>query len=218
MPPRKPTGQIGATKLEISDGAPVAHWDKIVFPSEKEDIEKKIVGYFYREMLRQGYSILEANQNKESYIDYSLSLPSGKVDLELRELLYRDDEDKPYDSRQIKIMTLSYAQQIYDAVHKKSKHYQQTSAVPIHLLMYVTHWRFVPHEAVIRIAQHLLAETPPIFENVFLLLPFDETEAMVRVLYPSTNPMEGKRIEDFADEWYLNLDPANAQLHTNCAR
>jgi len=61
---------------------------------------------------------------------------------------------------------------------------------------------------VIRLAQHLLQTRRPIFENVFLVLPTDQNEAEVRLLYPSDNPLEGRSLDDLRDHWYLNLDPA----------
>ena len=209
---RKPTGETGPFRVEMNAGEVVGGWAKIPFPSVKADIEKTVVGYFERAMTKNGASIVAARQNAEADFDFTLTLPGGTVDLELREIHYQDGSRRPYESRDIKIKSCTYAEQIRDAVQHKSARYSPNSKVPVHLLLYLTHWRFQPNEVVIRLAQHFFAEQPPIFENVFLLQPLDDRDAEVRVLYPSINPLEGHRLEEFVDHWYLNLDPARANV------
>ncbi|MBV9361973.1 MAG: hypothetical protein JO292_11345 [Betaproteobacteria bacterium] len=208
MSANKPTGQIGPVKVQRTTVAVTSSWDKVHFPAEKTEIEKAIVEYFVRTMSKHGATILAAQANDEANHDFTLQLPGGRTYLELTELQYRDGPGRPYDSRSQRISTFTYAEQIAGAVQRKAERYGRAGSVPIHLLLYITHWRFLPNEIAIRLAQHLLLTRPPLFENVFLLWPTDEKDATVRVLFPADNPLEGHAADEFREHTYLNLDPA----------
>ncbi|HUK10765.1 MAG TPA: hypothetical protein VLX09_23035 [Stellaceae bacterium] len=207
--PKKPTGRVGPIQVTITEGRADLRWENVKFPTEKKDIEQLVVNQFMAAMSRTGAQI-KASQNSEDDLDFTLILPGGKIKLELREAFYGTGANSPpYDSRDMRIKSFSYAEQIVAAVRDKS-HYG--TAMPIHLLLYITHWRFLPSETTIRLAQYLLQQARPMFENVFFLSPIDPGQADLRVLYPSNNPLQGKKPEEFRDQWYLNLDPANWQL------
>jgi hypothetical protein len=135
--------------------------------------------------------------------------------MDLVELLYRDKEGKPYENNDIEIRIFDFAEQIRDTVMRKSQHYGKAGDTPIHLLLYVTHWRFWPSETVIHLVQHFLNQSPPIMEYVFLVLPLTATEGTARVLYPSRDPLEGHAPEDFREAKYLVLDPSKARIVSN---
>jgi hypothetical protein len=215
MAPRKPTGQIGPFTATMHPSGPTGRWDRISFPTSKPEIERLIVDLFLREIRKTDAAIHEVKQNEEDDFDFALVLPGGNVWLDVTEIVYREIPSRPYDSRQIRIDSYPFAEQIRDAVMNKSAHYGKAGTQPIHLLAYITHWRFWPSEVVIRLAQHLLAFSRPIAENVFLSLPLDSTAAAIRVLYPSSDPLEGHDPDEFKDHWSLTLDPANWQLQTD---
>jgi hypothetical protein len=141
--------------------------------------------------------------------------PAGTVYMDLVELFYRDRDAKPYENDDTEIRIFDFAEQIRDTVLKKSQHYGKVGYTPIHLLLYVTHWRFWPAEPVIRLAQHFLNETPPITENVFLVLPLDSGTGTARVLFPSHNPLEGRDPAEFKDGTYLVLNPSKMEVVSN---
>jgi hypothetical protein len=210
--PDKPTGRIGPYRISRGPDGPVGDWVKIQFPKEKENIEQFILELFLSEMRKNGASILSAKKNPENSLDFTLELPGGRVSLELAEIFYRDADGLPYEGEGIRIESYRYAEQIRDAIMKKSARYGKAGTQPIHLLTYITHWRFHAHEVVIRLVQYMLQQSQPIMENVFFLSPLDKTSAVLRVLYPSQNPLESHDINSFRDDWYLTFNPAKWEL------
>jgi hypothetical protein len=210
--PIKPTGRIGPFRVTGGPDGPTGEWAKIQFPTQKEEIEQFVLDLFVTEMRRGGATILKATKNAENNFDFTLELPGGKVFLDLMEIIYRDVQGLPYEGENIRIESYKYAEQIRDAVMAKSENYGRAGTQPIHLLTYITHWRFHAHEVVIRLVQYMLQEYRPIMENVFFLSPLDDKSASLRVLYPSANPLEGHDPNSFKDDWYLTLNPAKTEL------
>ena len=142
-------------------------------------------------------TVINATKNPENDFDFTLELPGGNISLDLTEIIYSDAEGRPYEGENMRIESYKYAEQIRDAVMAKSTHYGRGGTQPIHLLTYITHWRFQAHEVVIRLVQHMLQQSRPIMENVFFLTPLDNKSAVLRVLYPSANPLEGHDLNSF---------------------
>jgi hypothetical protein len=209
---KKPTGNIGPFSATSTPTGVTGAWKKIEFPKDKESIETLIVDMWASATRSAGAKIYEISQNKQNDFDFTLVLPGGTVSMDLVEFIYRDGQGKPYDGDQIEIKSFDYATQLVATVMRKSAHYGNAGAQPIHLLVYITHWRFWSNEVPIRLAQHFLSEIPPIFENVFFIEPFDGKEGNVRVLYPSRNPMEGHSPEEFKDHFSLTLNPGNGEV------
>jgi hypothetical protein len=206
---KKPTGSIGPISVTSTPTGAVGAWNKVEFPKDKEGIEKLVVEMWANATRSAGGTILEIIPNKQNDFDFTLVLPGGKVSMDLVEFIYRDGQGKPYDSDQIEIQSFDYAKQLVATVMEKSAHYGKAGTQSIHLLIYITHWRFWSNEVAIRLAQHFLSESPPIFENVFFVEPLDAIQGNARVLYPSRNPMEGHKPEDFKEHFTLTLNPGN---------
>jgi hypothetical protein len=213
--PKKPTGNIGPFVAKSGPAGVTGGWEKIKFPEDKESIEKFALELWCSEIKKAGGSVRKVAKNPEDHFDFTLELPGGKVYLDLVEFIYRDKEGRPYESDEIEIKVFDFAEQIHDTVLRKSQHYGKVGEVPIHLLLYVTHWRFWPPELVIRLAQHFLSEAPPIMENVFLVLPLDEKAGHARVLYPSRDPLEGHDPNEFKDTVCWILDPSKSECVSN---
>jgi hypothetical protein len=205
--PKKPSGRIGPIQISETSSGPIGEWKEVRFPDQKEEQEQLVLSWFLAEMRRRGAKITNHRRNEENNLDFTLEMPSGPVLLELTEVMYKDQEGEPYKSESARINSYLYAEHIRDAIMKKSYRYGEVYSQPIHLLTYITHWRFYTSEVVIRLAQNMLLHSRPIMENVFFLEPRNETEAYLRVLYPSRNPLNGHSQESFKEHWYLNLHP-----------
>lgn len=214
MAPKKPTGQIGNISF-CQATHPTIEWKLIHFSECKDQIEEKIIDYFVTAGTAAGFKILEVTQNIENDIDFSLTLPGGNIDLELSEIVYSIESGNPYQSRSNQINCVEFSRQIINLITKKSSKYSKNNIRPIDLLLYITHWAFLPNELVIRLAQHELNSIEHIFENVFLLIPLDQKNANLRPLYPSENPLEGRSSEEFQDSTYVNVDPENVSFIKN---
>jgi hypothetical protein len=213
--PKKPTGNVGPVVAKAGSDGVTGGWEKIEFPDDKDSIERLMFDLWATETRKGGGNILKATKNALDDFDFTLELPGGRVHMDLVELFYRDEEGRPYENDNIEIRIYDYAEQIRDTVIKKSQHYGKVGDTPIHLLLYITHWRFWPSEPVIRLAQHFLNKSPPIIENVFLVLPLTATEGTARVLYPSSDPLEGRNPEEFKDATYLVPDLSKALVVSN---
>ena len=213
MSHRKPTGDIGPVGVRVGQEAVKFGWDRIRFTSAKDEIELFVVQKFIDAGLKAGFSFINVEQNKENHFDFTLVLPGGVVYMDLVELIYADEVGNPYTSNNITIMTRDYALQIYETIGKKSKKYSNSGSTPIHLLTYITHWRFLPSEAVIRLVQYMLRGKGMIFEIIFFLAPTNNDHADLRIFFPSLD-------ENFVDfdaseldnHFYLNLNPAKFEL------
>src|ERR1700719_4826933 len=154
MAPNKPTGMVGPLTIRATSDGSSGGWNKIEFPNNKEGIEKLMVEMWASAIRKAGGSIIEIIQNKEDDFDFTLVLPGGTVSLDLVELIYSDGQNKPYEGDGIEIKVHEYAEQIFNLVMKKSGRYGSAGTRPIHLLVYITHWRFWTSEIVIRLAQY----------------------------------------------------------------
>lgn len=209
---KKPTGEIGPVRFSRKpDGANVS-WNTVAFPSRKEDIELLIVRLFHDSLIKEGVREFTYRQNEQKDFDFVLEFADATSYLELREIQYKDIQElqthgPPYRSRKTAIVDLAYAMQIASAVHKKSHQYGRPGKTSVDLLLYITHWRFSPSELVIRLVQYFLLTAPPMFDHVFFIRPINSTEADPRVLFPSRDPLEGHKPEEFINSEYLKLDP-----------
>lgn len=208
----KPTGKTGPIRVQRDENQVTMSWDVIDFPKTKEGIERYIMQQFILAGQQGGFKILGVKQNPENHFDFTLNLPGGEVYIDLMELIYKDEDGNPYDSKNMLIESALYARQIVSLILKKSNKYQSRSETPLHLLTYITHWRFLPNETVIRLVQHKLSKEPHIFENIFYLSLDFGNEPTMRVLFPSNDPLEGQDPSAFQDNKYLNLDPGNWKL------
>ena len=208
----KPTGRIGPFSVTTTPTGAVGAWNAIKFPKSKEEIERFIVDMWASAMRRAGATILKIVPNKQNDFDFTIATPNGPVSMDLVEFIYRDGQGKPYDGETIKIQSADYASQLAETVWKKSAHYGKANSQPIHLLVYVTHWRFWSNEVAIRLTQHRLSEKPPIFETVFFIEPLDEKQGNARILFPSKDPLEGHQPEEFDQHFTITPNPGNWRL------
>jgi hypothetical protein len=212
MPTIKPTGAIGPIKVETSPSGAVATWEKIAFPTSKPEIEQLIIDLFINTFKANGATFLKVQQNDENDFDYMLTIPGWCVYLDLCEFIYFDGQGKPYSEHASKLYSFLLAEQLTDAVIKKSNHYGKSGETPIHLLLYITHWRFLYSEVAIRLAQHFLKNENIVFENVFLLIPIDGKSGELRALFPSIDPLEGHAPSEYNEHFFVNFGPDKFEM------
>jgi hypothetical protein len=209
--PTKPTGETGPLRVTATRDTATLDWEKTKFSSKKNEIEDAIITLFVDAMRKTGATIHSVERNQESDLDYRLRLPGGDIALELTEFVYVDSDGPPYESRNQSISTVCCARQLADRVLSKAARYGD-SKNPSHLLVYVTHWRFVPGDLATAIAQHFLQDQQRFFENVFLLTLLDNETAHVRLLYPVENSLDDRSVEEFQDHSYFVFDPSGFEL------
>ncbi|MEA2759627.1 MAG: hypothetical protein QOH65_2240 [Methylobacteriaceae bacterium] len=190
-------------------------WQTVPFPAEKENIEKDIMRLFCAEWSKQGVLVIWS-KNQEDHFDFTLHLPGGEVFIDLMELMYRTEPGQPYASRELRVDFTKYAKQICEAIENKSRKYGAASQTPIHLLTYITHWRFETTETVLRLVQYYFHTHPHVFENIFFLAPRNRDNANLRVIYPTVPGLfDGFDPSSYVESMYLNFDPAKWELHVS---
>lgn len=194
----------------------ILSWQKIVFPKKKEDIEKYICERFAFHMVKVGATIYSIEQNEENNFDFTLKLPGGTVYLDLVEIIINDSRGSPYSNEQLKISYSDYIDSVLKIVSKKSLKYESKSEIPISLLIYCSHWRFIPNDEIIFILQYIIQNNNYIFENIFIYTPLDDTDGTLTLIHPTdVNKFKNitpEVIEKSRSKFYLNLNPNKFEL------
>ena len=203
---KKPSGTIGQIRAGIIDGQHFAEQQKIIWPSDQKEIERKILGFFVREFEKTGAKFLKIEDGGTEELDFLLTLPGGKAWLELMEVVMPKPRNTPFQSGQQWHEPLIYAENIFKAVEeKKIRKYGLNHETPIDLLLYITHEQYAPNEAAIHALRHFFKENTHPFNYIFLILPFAEDHCDLRVIFNVGHPFEIPPLEELAERKWLSL-------------
>lgn len=213
---KKPTGSIQSLQIStFSDDSTNLQIKIIKFSSDKEEIEKQIVDLFVKTTIKSGFSFLETpKQNKQDDFDFSLTLPGGKVYLELTEFIVKDQEI-PYltssTPRTCGEFHDMFLKTIDNKIKKASKRLEKMTLLkkellPVDLLCYTTHADYNIDDVVVVLLQHTLLNYKNPFENIFLLQPIAFNHAHIRVLQPySDKTIDNNTLVKLRDNQLINL-------------
>jgi len=110
---------------------------------------------------------------------------------------------KPYD----------FAEFILNKILAKSEKYSGVSEASINLLIYITHWAFLPSESVFTLLQLWTVSKLHIFKNIVLYCPIDPSEGIASLIYPT--PVRNRsnfNPEALRNNLVQNLSPTNWKL------
>lgn len=210
---KKPTGNEGWNRIEIrEDGSAELSFDRVSLGEDKADIELNIMVRFTTAMKASG-AAFKWTQNAEYDLDFTLTFEDGTlVDMDLTELILPSPKGAPFSQPNRSRTFGMVADMIEDIVRRKDAHYSP-SGRPKHLLVYTTHWPFMPTWQVLRIVQAAFLRAPPnALENVFFLYNVGEGDSPVP-LYPAVPELVATFDEEGArDVEFVRLDPALATL------
>lgn len=208
MTHKKPSGNIGHFRISVGEKDVKSSRVRIEHSAKKDEIEKYYCERFINAMRKNGTNILGFKQNEEDDFDFTLTMPGGKVSLDLAEVTINQPKISPYKKKDSEIFYKDYIDSVINIVKKKSKRKRyQESKTPIYLLFYCTHWRFTPADAAIVVIQYDLLQLKHTFENIFFYCPLDREEGYVRVLYPTRKEkFDSIDIEEIRNGSYFNLD------------
>lgn len=203
---KKPSGAIGPIRVGIIDGQHCAEQQKVIWPSDQKEIERKILGFFVREFEKTGAKFLKIEDGGTEELDFLLTLPGGKAWLELMEVVIPKPSNTPFQSGQQCHEPLIYAENIFKAVEeKKIRKYGFNHEIPIDLLLYITHEQYAPNEAAIHALRHFFKEKTHPFNYVFLMLPLAEDLSVLHVIFNMNHPFDIPPLEELADRKWLSL-------------
>lgn len=167
---KKPTGNEGFNRVEIKeDGSAELSFSRDSLGDDKPAIEKAIMDRFHAAMTASG-AWFDPVQNGENDLDFTLTFGDGSsVDMDLTELILPAAKGAPFKQPNSARTFGEVADAIEILVRQKDAHYSP-SGRPKHLLVYVTHWPFMPTWQVLQLVQVAFIKAPPIaLENVFFL-------------------------------------------------
>ncbi|MHC2277551.1 hypothetical protein ACVME8_004162 [Bradyrhizobium diazoefficiens] len=219
MGKKKPTGTTGHFRAAVlPEGQTAGDFVKVQFPHGKEEIEKFVFDRYVQAMNSGGSPLLtNITQNPENHFDFTVTIPDGSEHyFDLAEFVLKARNGSPYAEVGGLISHRDVADQLLTLVRNKSDHYAKPGAIPIGLLVYVTHYRFSPSEEAIRLVQHGLKTSPPIMQTVQFVTFRSQDVVHPRMLHPvDGDPLEGHAPETFQDRMYMKLDPSAFELISN---
>ncbi len=186
--PEKSTGEIGATLITSGldgDEARVIH---VELPTNKEELEAYFASRFMEEFNRAllmgpGCTIASIKQNDTTDLDFQIECTGAKY-LELAELNPRSEEFGRAAYRTGRLSVYDYARWIFFRImRKKGKAYGKVAGETF-LLLYSTHWQFLPSERVAECARSHVQTHGCAFAGVFMLLTNGSDLMRIEKLHP----------------------------------
>lgn len=181
---KKPTGKTGSLKSKLTVNGPRHQWEGIKFPETKDEIEAMMMNRFAQSCKPLGLRYEDIRQNAENHFDFSAQKPSGPVYIDLMEAIYQTESGSPYLSKKKMVNVGHYVRQLLSMVLAKSRKYASRGNIPVHLLIYTTHWRFEFNEQVKQLLRFRLMTFPHNFEKVLYIHPKDEINDETAILFP----------------------------------
>lgn len=207
---KKPTGHAGPIKA--SPISVEVEWEKIQFPSTKDEQEKYIAERFIQQANKQRserFRFKNLRQNAQADLDFTVEVAEGDIYLELLEIAPLQQggyetalsSHKPYDM----------AEWIIKQIRKKGT--KQGPGLDRVLLLYWTHWAFALSSTTIALLQYWLLEEDFDYLEILIYEPLDTEEGSISTLVPVPKEhFQGFDPEQYRDNVVLNLDPAKFEL------
>jgi hypothetical protein len=212
--PRKHTGEIGATRLTTGPDGMRAEVMHTHLPSQKEDLESFFATRFRDQFnatkpLGNEIEIAELGQNDTSDLDFKITCPVAEY-LELAELNPRSEEFGRLAYRTGKLDVLVYSKWVYRRIiRKKARHYGAVSNRTM-LLLYITHWQFLPSQRVLECLRSYCHHEGCAFAAVFFLITDGTHLRVIEVLHPYMGPSLALP-KHYSEVTLTNLPPGQYQ-------
>jgi hypothetical protein len=203
---KKPTGFNAITHV-TGIGAEV---QPIVLPNDKEAIEADIVRIFSKNINDPFFKFTNAQQNKPDDFDFTIQTDHGPCYLELAEFAPLSGARGGYESAPNEYGVGDMADKILSVISKKAEHYAGYKKRDLVLLVYITHFAFLPSESVITVVRHELLKMQLPFERVYFFLSIDGETGVVWKLRPSPIEVLGANMTALRLNKITNFDPRNA--------
>ena len=149
---------------------------------------------------------------KEDDFDFELKNAGEERYLELQEIVIPGKKrGPPYAKGEQVIQPGKFAKTILSAVTSKAVKYPSTLSRPLDLLVYVTHWRFLPNKSVLQLVSDGIHKSSHPFKNIYFLNRLNETETQTVNLFPSRDILEGFDRKEAESKALVNFDPASGE-------
>jgi hypothetical protein len=173
--PRKTPGELGVTHLSLAeDGMQTATLVPSNLSTNKEELEllfaSKFVERFNAErLLGAEVDITALRQNDTTDLDFTITCSAADY-LELAELNRRSEEFGREALRTGRFNVYTYARWVWlKLIKSKQKAYGSRTAGRAFLLLYSTHWQFLPTDRVYQCLASVLTHEACTFAGVFVM-------------------------------------------------
>lgn len=215
---KKPTGKMGPYRVTVGEKGKVGgSFEKVSFPTEKDDIESYIVSCFIgsaEKALGQHFFLSNPRKNELDDFDFSVTTPKGEGYLELMEVAPLELHEGGHDAAPNVYNRYEMAQSIHSKVVEKSEKYPRDLSLELFLLLYVTNYKFRLTNTTMKILAYFCHNSSLRFDVILLYTPLDEVEGDVAWIYP----MEEADFEGFDPERYrgvvLSFDSESFEVKT----
>jgi len=209
----KPIGESGPVSVShTADGQTTIEWQKIKYPPEKKDQELAIATSFVCALNVAQVSEWSVAPLKEDDFDFELKNAEEERYLELQEIVIPGKKrGPPYAKGEQVIQVGKFAKTILSAITSKAVRYPSALLRPLDLLVYVTHWRFVPNVSVLQLVSDGIHESSHPFKKIYFLVRLDETEAHMVNLFPSRDLLVGLDRKKAESRSFVNVDPGSGE-------
>jgi hypothetical protein len=189
---RKNTGEIGATRVTAGPEGMRSEIVHTPLPSGKEELERFFAERFTKQFnasqpLGSEVTITGLVQNDTTDLDFTITCAAAEY-LEFVELNPRSEEFGRIAYRTGKLNILTYAKWICNRIiKKKARHYGRLANKMI-LLLYITHWQFLPSQRVFECVRSYFQQVGCPFVAVFLLFTDGGDLRAIEMMYPYIGP------------------------------
>lgn len=210
--PKKPSGEIGVTKITVTSEDQVAEVVSVALPEDKEGLENYFANRFIARLNKDDADATDieiASQNDTTDLDFNITGSPAKY-LELAEIApYSEDVGKSALEGQW-IEVYDFSKWIWQKlILKKQERYGDVCRDTI-LLLYITRWEFFISQTVLHCLIWTMQNKGCQFHKVYLMQSGGEDLDLVYCLYPNNHPADSAR--KFRDNRYLNMKPGTAQI------
>jgi hypothetical protein len=199
----EPTGDIGPIGVTQGENGTEAHWHKLGFPTDKGGQEQFVTRLFVSAIERQESLKFEVEKLPEADHDALLKRDRTEIDLQLMEIVIRPKQGSPYKSTPREYNSGQFADYVIADVKRKL---YAKGARSIWLLLYSTHWRFVPSSHVLYLLNDYFKKNQHAYDRVFAMELLDKNAADVSNIFPT---LQGQKIDAFPKP--RNVQEARAQ-------
>jgi hypothetical protein len=186
--PRKPRGINGPVR--ITAGGPPPEFMPNSLPATKAGIEKVMVDgarSAQRALSINTWNLAgETKQLEEDSFDFELSTTKGTEHLDLVEFAPLAKYKGSYENVPNKHNVGELTDALWSLIKQKSKHYGLARRGKVHLLIYITDFRFFPSDPVFTLLELYCQRKSHGFLSVAFYSPIDMESGVFRQLYPPT--------------------------------
>jgi len=210
---QKPVGEQGPLVVGRVEGeiqASYVTWLKIKFPNDKESQQKLIATVFLDALGASEGNVWNCEALREDDFDFSITCNAERRYLELQEIVIPPKKrGNPYIDREQVVQSGKFADTIWSNILQKQ--YPTRLELPLDLLIYTTHWRFLPNQIVRQLVASMLKSHSHPFARVYEFSMLSEGKGRFETLYPNDQLLLGLNEAAARTVRYANLDQAQAR-------